>query len=66
MSVIRTSIWPIRLLKSSTGAEEIQAFFEENALWSLEDDKLHREYMFADFFQTFGLIAQATPTEGRK
>jgi 4a-hydroxytetrahydrobiopterin dehydratase len=38
--------------------EEIQAFIEEMADWTLENGKLHREYVFRDFVQAFGFMAQ--------
>jgi 4a-hydroxytetrahydrobiopterin dehydratase len=37
---------------------EILAFIEEMADWTLENDKLHREYVFKDFVQAFGFMAQ--------
>jgi 4a-hydroxytetrahydrobiopterin dehydratase len=38
--------------------EEIQAFIEEMDAWTLENGKLHREYVFKDFVQAFGFMAQ--------
>jgi 4a-hydroxytetrahydrobiopterin dehydratase len=39
--------------------EEIQAFLEELGAWTVEDGKLHREYVFQDFVQAFGFMTQA-------
>jgi 4a-hydroxytetrahydrobiopterin dehydratase len=39
--------------------EEIQAALEELGAWTVEGGKLHREYMFRDFVQAFGFMAQA-------
>jgi len=38
---------------------EIQDFLDQNADWSLEKGKLHREFIFADFVQAFGFMTQA-------
>ena len=38
--------------------QEIQAFVEELGTWTLQEDKLHREYKFQNFVQAFGFMAQ--------
>ena len=38
--------------------QEIQAFAEELGTWTLQEDKLHREYKFQNFVQAFGFMAQ--------
>ena len=38
---------------------EIQEGLAELRSWTLENDKLHREYRFRDFVQAFGFMAQA-------
>ena len=37
---------------------EIQKAMAELGSWTLENDKLHREYRFRDFVQAFGFMAQ--------
>jgi 4a-hydroxytetrahydrobiopterin dehydratase len=39
--------------------QEIQAALAELPSWSLEQGKLHREYVFQDFVHAFGFMAQA-------
>jgi 4a-hydroxytetrahydrobiopterin dehydratase len=39
--------------------EEIQAVMNELGTWTVEGGKLHREYVFQDFIQAFGFMAQA-------
>jgi len=39
--------------------QEIQAALAELDAWSLHEGKLHREYIFQDFVQAFGFMAQA-------
>lgn len=39
--------------------QEIQAFIDELGSWTVENGKLHREYVFRDFVQAFGFMAQA-------
>jgi len=39
-------------------AQEIGAVIDELGSWSVENGKLHREYRFRDFVQTFGFMAQ--------
>ena len=38
---------------------EIQKAIAELDSWTVENDKLHREYKFRDFVQAFGFMAQA-------
>ena len=38
---------------------KIEEALVELQAWSLENDKLHREYRFRDFVQAFGFMAQA-------
>ena len=37
---------------------EIQEAIAELGSWTVEDGKLHRQYRFRDFVQTFGFMAQ--------
>jgi 4a-hydroxytetrahydrobiopterin dehydratase len=37
---------------------EIQAAIAELDTWTVQKNKLHREYVFRDFVQAFGFIAQ--------
>jgi 4a-hydroxytetrahydrobiopterin dehydratase len=39
--------------------EEIQSVIDELGSWTVEGGKLHREYVFRDFVQAFGFMAQA-------
>jgi len=39
--------------------QAIASFLSNFADWTLVDEKLHREYMFADFVQAFGFMAEA-------
>ena len=39
--------------------KEIQAFIGELDSWTVVEDKLHRGYVFRDFVQAFGFMAQA-------
>ena len=39
--------------------EQVQAFLREHDSWIVLDGKLHREYKFRDFVQTFGFMTQA-------
>lgn len=38
--------------------EEVQAFIAQHSLWSVENGKLHREYVFDNFVQAFGFMTQ--------
>jgi len=38
--------------------EEIQVFVMEHSAWSVENGKLHREYVFDNFVQAFGFMTQ--------
>lgn len=38
---------------------QLLEFIAENQCWSLQDNKLHREFMFSDFIAAFGFMAQA-------
>ncbi|NOQ80175.1 MAG: 4a-hydroxytetrahydrobiopterin dehydratase [Gammaproteobacteria bacterium] len=37
---------------------QLSEFFLANPLWSLYDDKLHREFIFSDFVSAFGFMSQ--------
>lgn len=39
--------------------EEVSAFVDEFSEWSIEDGKLHREFIFANFVEAFGFMTQA-------
>jgi 4a-hydroxytetrahydrobiopterin dehydratase len=39
--------------------EEIGAVIDELGAWTVEEGKLHREYVFRDFVQAFGFMTQA-------
>ena len=45
------------LIKASN--EQIQAFLTKFTTWSVENSKLHRDYIFHDFVQAFGFMAEA-------
>ncbi|RKZ90289.1 MAG: 4a-hydroxytetrahydrobiopterin dehydratase [Gammaproteobacteria bacterium] len=38
---------------------QLLEFIAENQLWSLQENKLHREFVFSDFVTAFGFMAQA-------
>ncbi|MCH7741363.1 MAG: 4a-hydroxytetrahydrobiopterin dehydratase [Proteobacteria bacterium] len=38
--------------------EQIQAFINQFSAWSVEDRKLHREYIFGNFVQAFGFMTE--------
>lgn len=38
---------------------EIGAVIDELGAWTVEEGKLHREYVFRDFVQAFGFMTQA-------
>ena len=40
-------------------AEEVRRRLRDIAGWTLESDKLHREYKFGDFVEAFGFMASA-------
>ena len=37
---------------------QLLEFFSENQLWSLSNDKLHREFIFSDFVSAFGFMSR--------
>ena len=37
---------------------EIKAFIDTYNAWSLQNNKLHREYIFKDFIQAFGFMTE--------
>ena len=39
--------------------QELNASLQELASWAVKDDKLHREYKFADFAHAMGFMATA-------
>lgn len=45
-----------KIEKTSEG--EIEAFLSEHPSWSVVEGKLHREFLFDDFVQAFGFMAQ--------
>ena len=47
-------------------AEEIQARLPSLPGWTIVNDKLHREYKFADFVAAFGWMAQVAITAETK
>lgn len=38
---------------------QLLEFISENQRWSLQENKLHREFVFSDFVTAFGFMAQA-------
>ncbi len=38
--------------------EQLLDFFANNPLWSLQENKLHREFVFNDFVMAFGFMSQ--------
>ena len=38
--------------------EEIQAFMDQQDCWTIQNSKLHREYLFDDFVQAFGFMTE--------
>ena len=43
---------------SKANSDQVEAFIQQNDSWSLEDGKLHREFVFEDFIQAFGFMTQ--------
>lgn len=43
---------------NTASQNEIDEFLADHADWRLEQGKLHREFVFADFVQAFGFMAQ--------
>ena len=41
------------------GADAVDEFLRENPDWSVQDGKLHREYVFADFVEAMGFMMRA-------
>lgn len=39
--------------------EQLLNFLSKNQLWSIEENKLHREFVFNDFVMAFGFMSQA-------
>lgn len=46
------------MIISTTNNSEIQNFISSNVAWSLKQNKLHREYIFANFIEAFGFMTQ--------
>ncbi len=44
------------IIKASN--QQIQEFLEKHGSWSVENNKLHREYIFGDFVQAFGFMTE--------
>ncbi|PCH83678.1 MAG: pterin dehydratase, partial [Piscirickettsiaceae bacterium] len=38
---------------------QLDAFLTEFSEWSIENDKLHREFIFANFVEAFGFMTKA-------
>ena len=38
--------------------EQIQEFISQFSSWSIENNKLHREYVFGNFVQAFGFMTE--------
>ncbi len=38
--------------------EEIRAFIDQQGCWTIQNSKLHREYLFNDFIQAFGFMTE--------
>jgi len=38
--------------------QEIETFLSDHPSWGITDGKLHREFVFEDFVQAFGFMAQ--------
>ncbi|MCU7837106.1 MAG: 4a-hydroxytetrahydrobiopterin dehydratase [gamma proteobacterium symbiont of Taylorina sp.] len=38
--------------------KRLSKFIEKNQYWCLQDNKLHREFVFSDFVAAFGFMAQ--------
>jgi 4a-hydroxytetrahydrobiopterin dehydratase len=49
----------VQMATSKATDQEIRRFIDELGTWTLENDKLHREYAFRDFVQAFGFMTQA-------
>ena len=45
--------------KSKATKEQILYFLSKNQHWSIEENKLHREFVFKDFVMAFGFMSQA-------
>lgn len=45
-----------RINKATDG--QIQSFMNQFSSWTIENDKLHREYVFGDFVQAFGFMTE--------
>ncbi len=43
---------------SLVGRESLEARLADLPDWTLEDDKLHRKFVFADFVEAFGFMTQ--------
>ena len=39
-------------------AEQIEAFISQFSSWTVENNKLHREYVFGNFVQAFGFMTE--------
>lgn len=40
-------------------AAQVQGFLDQYGSWSLENGKLHREYIFSNFVEAFGFMTEA-------
>lgn len=46
------------MLSSKSTHSQVSQFILENPLWSLKDNKLHREFIFSNFIVAFGFMSQ--------
>lgn len=44
---------------SKSSQQDVITFLEENPLWQLKGEKLHRTFTFINFVQAFGFMTQA-------
>jgi len=44
---------------STASQDQIKRFTDEFSDWSIKNDKLHREFIFNNFVEAFGFMAQA-------
>jgi 4a-hydroxytetrahydrobiopterin dehydratase len=54
-------MWPYngQMATQKLSPDEVSAALEKLPGWTLKDEKLHREYRFADFVHAFGFMAMA-------
>jgi 4a-hydroxytetrahydrobiopterin dehydratase len=54
--IYRSAEQIVKITKAST--DEVEAFIQQNDGWSLKGGKLHQMFVFEDFIQAFGFMAQ--------